>query len=817
MECLIGKRVYHKASHRIGTIQKIENGLVEVDFCGEMKKYSFPAAFSSVLEIEDERCQKELVGIGADADFEEFRRSYSNAIAKEIWHLKETGGRKYRIMDGERVYTKRNEFLYAFDTDTEFHFPDNTPIKLRFEDGIVNAYVVSCEEFTIMIRTQEFIGEKVESVEFTAEQWMLLEALMERLDEMDPDRNSIAYELACRGRENLDERLYVMKGQEWAIKKALNEKISFVWGPPGTGKTYTLSRVALDYINQGKRVLMLSYSNVSVDGALLRVADMIGDADGKIFRYGYPRMQEVLESKTLTSYQYILNMNREKAEEYRELQAEKKRLKQKDPRKVEINKKLNKIREELLEKEKELIQVAPFVATTISKAVVDKSIYTQNFDVVIFDEASMAYVPQIVFAGGLAKTAFICLGDFCQLPAIVQNEAAADTLARDIFEYVGILAAVENGYGHQWLTMLNTQYRMHPEIAAFVGKEMYGGFLETSEKIYKNRQEIAANGPMKTKAMGLVDLSGMYSVCVKTMDKSRINLLSALMCIKLANEFADQYDVGIISPYSAQARLILAMIRDMRTVDERFSKVVSATVHQFQGSEKSVIIYDAVDCFRMPYPGTLLTSLKRNEANRLFNVAITRAKGKFIVVTNRDFMERKKISKKLMFKKSLDRFCKDTAFLEGDAVIDELSDSRGNAALLCGDRESTWSAFLTDIRSAKKEIHIDIPGVLDEDEDALEAFSEALEELWEKGVKISIKVDENVMIPENLQEYSRKHPYVTNPVAVIDQKIVWYGQPLSAADFITEGDVLMTETFPCVRFEGIYTARLLKAFLEFSR
>lgn len=32
----------------------------------------------------------------------------------------------------------------------------------------------------------------------------------------------------------------------------------------------------------------------------------------------------------------------------------------------------------------------------------------------------MAYVPQIVFSAGLAKSFFICMGDFCQLPAIVQ-------------------------------------------------------------------------------------------------------------------------------------------------------------------------------------------------------------------------------------------------------------------------------------------------------------------------------------------------------------------------------------------------------------
>ena len=69
--------------------------------------------------------------------------------------------------------------------------------------------------------------------------------------------------------------------------------------------------------------------------------------------------------------------------------------------------------------------------------------------------------------------------------------------------------------------------------------------------------------------------------------------------------------MGIVTPYSAQSRLIVAMLRDIQVVDKRWEKVSCATVHQFRGSEKPIIIYDAVDCYRMPYPGTLLTSLKK--------------------------------------------------------------------------------------------------------------------------------------------------------------------------------------------------------------
>ena len=90
------------------------------------------------------------------------------------------------------------------------------------------------------------------------------------------------------------------------------------------------------------------------------------------------------------------------------------------------------------------------------------------------------------------------------------------------------------------------------------------------------------------------------------------------------------HEVGIITPYNAQSRLLHAMSRDAAEHDPGQREITCATVHQFQGSEKDVIIYDAVDCYRMQYPGMLLSSMANNYANRLYNVAVTRAKGKML-------------------------------------------------------------------------------------------------------------------------------------------------------------------------------------------
>lgn len=65
--------------------------------------------------------------------------------------------------------------------------------------------MLSCEDFTIFIRTTENLGNSVDCVEFTSEQWQLLEALSERLDAMNPKEDSLAYQLSCMGQKQIVE------------------------------------------------------------------------------------------------------------------------------------------------------------------------------------------------------------------------------------------------------------------------------------------------------------------------------------------------------------------------------------------------------------------------------------------------------------------------------------------------------------------------------------------------------------------------------------------------------------------------------------
>ena len=54
------------------------------------------------------------------------------------------------------------------------------------------------------------------------------------------------------------------------VKKALNHDISILWGPPGTGKTQTLTAVIKNLVDLGEKTLICSNTNMAVDQVFLK-------------------------------------------------------------------------------------------------------------------------------------------------------------------------------------------------------------------------------------------------------------------------------------------------------------------------------------------------------------------------------------------------------------------------------------------------------------------------------------------------------------------------------------------------------------------
>ena len=748
------------------------------------------------------------------ASVADFCQAYRMALSAEISFIRMTGGKHILLQEGKRIGRDNGQFVYLLESEDELNYPEGTPVTIWKGQSQISGKILNCEAFSVYLISELDLGAEVEMLNISAEACYLLQSVSERLMDLSLEPSEIAQDLICNGLKEIDYRNSdIAKGQETAVRMSLEQPITFVWGPPGTGKTQTLAKIAWAHIDKGERVLMLSYSNVSVDGAILRVTSLKNDVfPGQLVRYGFPKDKRISEHPYLSSYNLAINNYPDLLKRRTQLQAEKKRLEKNDPKLIQVEKELNEIRRELRAAESQCVRNAKFVATTVSKAMVDKEIRNGAFDVVIFDEASMATIPQIAYAAKLARKNFVCMGDFRQLPPIVQSSKESP-LNADIFQYCGITQAVDQGSNHKWLCLLDTQYRMHPEIADFAGRSIYNGLLKSANGMTEKREKTVMAEPFAGRAMEFVDLSGTMSTCIKSSDDSRANVLSAFVTFSLALKAAQTQEVGIITPYHAQSRLLHAMVRDVNELEALPHAIKCATVHQFQGSEEDVIVYDAVDCYRLPFPGALIASTAGRYADRLFNVAMTRSKGKFICVANGSFMRNKGMSENLMFMQMLKSY-RATAPMIPEII--RPNDDLEKYYFDFVEKENQVDEFIKDLATARREVRIDIPDSPANSDINTTRIAQALAEAQSRGVKVFVRAESKKNLHPTLKYFAVENHYLTDPIALIDKTVTWFGMPESAACFKIEGRTSAINNRPCIRFWGTHTAKILYGLLEMS-
>jgi hypothetical protein len=85
----------------------------------------------------------------------------------------------------------------------------------------------------------------------------------------------------------------LLPAQQDVYRACLGSGLWLVWGPPGTGKTRVLRNAITDLIAAGKRVLLVSGTNIAVDNALLGVIRECPHQPGQIVRVGPPQLREI--------------------------------------------------------------------------------------------------------------------------------------------------------------------------------------------------------------------------------------------------------------------------------------------------------------------------------------------------------------------------------------------------------------------------------------------------------------------------------------------------------------------------------------------
>lgn len=761
---------------------------------------------------------------------------YVNALHKEVYFLKRKGGRQYKVVNGEKLKNAKEGYYYIFELEDELFLSDDAPISIMVNtEKEASGSVLLCEDFQILFVVDKDLGDKVHSAFIRVEPWKLLVAQIERIAKINSREHAIATKLIEEGpaiatKQSIES---IDKGQSIAKEHVRRDDITIIWGPPGTGKTHTMAEIALDYIQQNKKVLIVSHSNVSVDGVINKVVSMLIDqkkrqmlVNGDIMRYGYVRDPELSINEYATSFNFALAHCKDLQRQLDLLMEEKEEYKagkyKEKSKIVDIEKQIKTIRNKIHVEEKRYVAGAKLVGTTISKVTVDSVFEDRQYDVVMFDEVSMAYVTQIICAATMARNKFICVGDFKQLPPISQDTEAKAVLNTDIFGYLGIIDSVGDMFYHPWLVMLNEQRRMHPDIANFVNKRIYKSLLKNHPDTYTQRDDIVKVEPLKNHAMNMIDLHGTYCAAAKNSNNSRYNILSAIVSFATVltaekylpcNKKTGKKSSGIITPYAAQSKLIRAMVKDEKS--KSITDMVCATVHQFQGSEADLIVFDAVESYPTAMAGFLMSKEMRT-VQRLINVAVTRARGKFITVANGKFwmnvFEQKKHHTYYQLISDLQERHHTISVKEKrlQEYIRNL-DTGKNIELYLEQKECI-EQFVKDINTAKQRIIVAIPdGRLD---DEAGVIWKALQNAFRRGVDIFIKSGDCELLPKEWKEHCIKSDNVVFPIVCVDKKILWYGIPIGKGGFRVKDRFYLTICPVIARMKGENTVDMLVSLSE---
>ncbi|MGD6994719.1 DEAD/DEAH box helicase [Sutcliffiella horikoshii] len=697
----------------------------------------------------------------------QYINEWKKALQAEIQHLKKFGSTKYLINNGHLISSDKG-FTYFFETYTPVRIPVGSLVKVEWGGVKTEGKILSSEGKNVIVSFEQSLGDIITEAYLFHDPWELLDQLFQRLDELKESKKK-------RSRINrLMHPDMKPKHPTDIIKSSVHELIlrskynpvTYVWGPPGTGKTYTLARVAANKYFKKKKVLLLSHSNQSVDVLMREISIFLSkqerNREGDVLRYGSHNSDILANLPAITTSQLLQNRDPLLANDRDQLMEERKYLKndlsksfsKRDSESLlKLETKVARILEKIRQKEVDFLEEASIIGTTLAKAALDPAIYEKDYDVVIVDEASMAYVPQSAFAASLAKHIIIC-GDFKQLPPIAsaRHELVNKWLKEDVFHRTGVADNVHSSRLHPHLFLLKEQRRMHPDISAFTNKYIYHSLVGDHSSVKKNRQDITRQQPFPDQASVLLNTSytGEHAFIEKS-SRSRINLWHLLQSFQLIHEayLEGGRSIGYISPYRAQAQWMDILLQDIYGAEMQTAEIVSATVHRFQGSEQDTIIFDSVDSYPLERPGMLLVG---KESERLINVAITRSKGKFIHVCDSKFMKQKVSYNKVIRK--LVEYQESSQFHVQPFEIGTWIKHHHPKVQWMHARK--WDRVLEDMKLSNTTITIGL-----RDRNALSKEWESNLTKWKK--RVSIITEE-----------------VTFPFIMIDNHILWLGVPVEA-------------------------------------
>ncbi|MDP9313432.1 MAG: AAA domain-containing protein [Chloroflexota bacterium] len=448
------------------------------------------------------------------------------------------------------------------------------------------------------------------------------------------DRSAVEQELVHLAETAGTARGAILNAAQWsAWRGVFEEPLTLVWGPPGTGKTYTLAHMLLGYVlaarHSGRpfRVLVTAFTHHAITNVVNKLAELAE-------QYGIPQ-DDLTVAKILATGTH--------------------------PADEKLHQRINKIGDGAIRGLVESAAPCVVVGGTVWSAYRS----TNNefgtpiqplFDVILVDEASQMKLPDALLAFGVSKPAanFILAGDDEQLPPIIHGvyPEEHEPMLSSIFAFVRhrIQERKTNGDAtveDRLLFQLEENFRMNEPLTAYARDILYRGRyistkpgirIQTTPELEVETDDVIDFLLHPDRPVVLVRYAAPRSYTARNPVEAEliVRLIERLNAILLDPKTARLYEpnafaeegLGVLSPHRAQNSTIRQALRDAGyDVPTRPLPVVD-TVDKLQGQERDVIFvsYGVADEEYAEGEAEFLLSKNR------FNVATTRARHKLIVL-----------------------------------------------------------------------------------------------------------------------------------------------------------------------------------------
>lgn len=402
---------------------------------------------------------------------------------------------------------------------------------------------------------------------------------------------------------------------------------SFLWGPPGTGKTTTLGALlaSLLWKRRSTRILLLSTTNSAVDQAIVAVDRALAQITANevqpsplrktclrigshfLARY-YEGREHLLPTKDFTLLQRLLDLHKQEPD------------KRDAGRYARWKAEVESVQNQMRRQAADALRRARLAAMTTTSAAFryDDLRHLPPYDLVVFDEASQVSLVHALSLVHLGRRVLFA-GDPRQLAPVVKSKhpEAEHWLGRSPFDRMPEAASCT--------CLLDEQSRMADQICKLVSHTFYDGKLKVAADKRNDRKWLSERQAFNIRGYGrrnvyLVKTNAEPKYSQRMGGWIRRETAEAMITfVGQLTERLEQDEILIITPYRAQRTLIRRKLRSAG-----YKHVHVSTVHRAQGSERDTVIFDPVSADN--------SFLNNNDLGpRLINVAVSRAKARLVL------------------------------------------------------------------------------------------------------------------------------------------------------------------------------------------